>query len=644
FYLSIFIISSIAVFLLGLFLVFKSSHLLQKVVTLLLVVIGLAWIGGFEYVRELARRPYVISDLIYSNSIFVKDQEKLNEEGVLAHAVWVEHREITEENKFEVGREIFRLQCQSCHSIGGIRNDIVSRSGHLTHLGIKAQLTGQGKIRKYMPEFVGTDEEMEALAAYISFWIHGYKPSSDLDKYNLAGVDQNVPEFDHKNDDYVLLVWNDLGMHCISDSDPWFVILPPANTLEAQLIKRGETPEKVISGAKLTYKVEPGFENPSAHVPFWDYEDKNFGVELQENVGLFGLGLEGEMHFDPERVAYIAEAIPVVPYNDDGSFNPYPLFTVEARDSASGELLISTKVVAPTSTEMGCRNCHGGDWAVNDIAGVSEETAVNILKAHDRLSGTNLHEEALNGNPKLCASCHGDPALGTEGKAEHLYMSQAVHGWHASYMPVEGGDACVLCHPAFMHGQTRCNRGVHGALGKTCDHCHGTLSDHAAALLKAQIDRPSAKSLLEPLEPVQVASIDDINPRMPWIQEPDCITCHVDFEQPSPDARAFNVWNEEFSELYRMRTGYAGIRCEACHNSPHSLYPAFNMFSHDRDNLQPLQYSGMRYPLGSNESCEVCHTIEMDFTVHHENMLRPFRNHDLIEEIHKDIRPTQVSR
>jgi hypothetical protein len=56
-------------------------------------------------------------------------------------------------------------------------------------------------------------------------------------------------------------------------SDPWFVILPPANTLEAQLIKRGPAPGIITEGVELHYQVEPGHENPADHVRFWDYAE-----------------------------------------------------------------------------------------------------------------------------------------------------------------------------------------------------------------------------------------------------------------------------------------------------------------------------------------------------------------------------------
>lgn len=60
----------------------------------------------------------------------------------------------------------------------------------------------------------------------------------------------DIPEFDQCNNDYVLLVWNDLGMHCISDNEKYFSFLPPANTFMAQLFKRGEKPEIITEGVE----------------------------------------------------------------------------------------------------------------------------------------------------------------------------------------------------------------------------------------------------------------------------------------------------------------------------------------------------------------------------------------------------------
>jgi len=610
---------------LGAFMMMRVPRAVQVIITAALILIGLAWMGGFEYTREVARKPYVLSGVLYSTSIFEEDVDTLNKTGVLAKARWVAERD--PENALAAGRELFNLQCLSCHTVGGLRNDVVEKLEPHPTMGIMALLEGQGKIRRYMPPFVGTRQEMQALALYLTE-LTGKRPLLTPEPFTPEDrLSAEAPPFDPETDEYVLLAWNDLGMHCISDSDEWFVILPPANTLEAQLIKRGPSPEVVTEDVELSYEVEPGFANPAAHVEFWKYAKQNFGADLERNVGLAGNGINGVFAPDERGIGFIAEMIPVVPYGDDGVYNPYPLFTVVAERKSTGAELARTRTVAPTSTEMGCRNCHGGAWAFKGAAGVGDETAVGILRAHDRLSGTTLHADAAAGKPRLCQSCHADPAVGAIGQPERLTLSAAIHGWHANFMHVESSAACAMCHPAGSRGSTRCLRGLHATVGIGCVDCHGTLQEHALSLLRAEKNKPSAPALSLHLETTHVDSPEDVEPRGPWLNEPDCLTCHVDYEKPAAGATSFNTWTEAPEELFRMRTGDAGsVRCAACHGSPHALYPAGNHLGRDRDNLQPLQYGGAPYPIGAERSCAVCHERDMEDSVHHANMDRPVRN------------------
>ncbi|MBN1153382.1 cytochrome C [candidate division KSB1 bacterium] len=621
------LISSILIFIGGIAALLKAKQSTQKMLTFVLVIIGLAWMGGFEYVREIARKPYVINDFMFSTSVLKSDVDQINQTGLLKYAKWSKIKEINDENRIEAGSELFRLQCSGCHTINGIRNDIIPRTHMFTYMGMLAQLDGQGKVLKYMPRVLGTEEEKKALAAYIVLelndkeLIENPEPSKPIIPETTA-----IPPFNSRTDQYVLLVWNDLGMHCISDSDPWFVILPPANTLEAQLIRRGTRPEIVTDGVEITYAVQKGFENPSKHVDFWEYADRIFGAKLGKDTGLAGTGMSGAFELDDYTATFVAEKIPVVPYSDNGTYQPYPIFDIEARETESGELLAATKVVAPVSTEMGCRNCHGGDWRWNNTSGLSEETAINILKAHDRINRTDLYDQARKGKPQLCQNCHADPAMGAAGKADLLNLSAALHGWHAHYLAKEGAEACMLCHPSHPTGNTRCSRSVHVKKGIKCTDCHGNFADHAIALLKDQQGRRSAELLLEALEATQVASKEEINPRTPWLKLPDCLSCHVDYDKPGEHPSSFNKWTPGPYALYRNRTDRSGTRCTACHGSPHAEYPATNAYGPNRDNIQPMQYTGEPYPIGSNEKCEVCHIQEMKFEIHHHNLLKMFRN------------------
>ena len=621
------VIASLLIFAGGLALSLKSRRAAQKAITALLVLIGLSWMGGFEYVREISRKPYIIGGYMYSTSILVEDEERLNREGVLPGARWSTVRSVTTTNTMEAGRELYRIQCQPCHTTGGIRNDIIPKTRSFTRLGMMAQLTGQGTAKPYMPRFVGTQAEKDALAAYIVKGQNGGKLDARPEPVSIRPLaDAAIPPFDPTNDDYVLLAWNDLGMHCVSDGDPWFIILPPASTLEALLIKRGPTPEVVRENVAITYTVEPGFEHPSRHVRFWEFVEGYFGKKPAPDTGTSGRGLFGTFAHNDNTMSFVADKIPVLPYTDTGGFNPYPLFTIKAKDAANGKVLAATKTAAPVSTEMGCRNCHGGPWRWKNISGIADDTARDILRRHDRSGGTDLLARATKGKPRLCQSCHADPVLNAPGDGKRLNLSAAIHGLHANYMPVQGADACGLCHPTHRTGATRCARGVHASVGLTCVNCHGTMNDHAISLLRAEEGKRSATMLIRHLESNSVKTKASINPRKPWVNEPDCLSCHVDYKKPAAKPSAFNTWTADATELYRVRTDYTGsLRCIACHNSPHAEYPARNPYNADRDNIQPLQYGKMPYAIGANRSCPVCHKVKKEDEMHHENMLRAVR-------------------
>jgi hypothetical protein len=618
-FITLLIVSSILLFGLGIFTLIKSSQAVQKVGALLLVVISFGWMAGFEFMREIARKPYVIYGHMYTTGITPAQVDSVNTEGFLSLAKWTEIKEINEENMLEAGAEVFRLQCMACHTIDGY-NGMLNKSDRLTERGLEALLTGMGKVNSYMPPFAGTDMERKAVAAYIYRELQGKTPAPEED-YVVEPLPFLIPPFDPDTSEYVLLAWNDLGMHCISDNEEYFSFLPPANTLKAQLFKRGPQPELVTTGVTMEYAVEPGFEHPEYHSKFWEYDEAIFGVDLPKGTGLTGKGINGTMEVTGN--VYVADMIPLVPYMDNGTYNPYPVSTITAKDETTGELLALTKAVTPTSTGIGCRNCHEGGWRWNNVSGMADLTAINILSAHDRINGTTLLSDAESGKPRLCQSCHADPALMATGKPGILNLSAAVHGFHASVLSGMDQDACNLCHPSDPNGNTGCFRGRHSLVGIGCTECHGTLEDHALGLLAAESDNLAAARLARNLQPVFIESKEEIIPRRPWLMEPDCRSCHTNFNifEDGFEGTAFNRWVPGYEALYRNRDDNHGVMCEACHGSTHAIYGASNKYGLQRDNQQPLQYQGLAGTIGTHGQCMVCHTEEMTASGHHRNML-----------------------
>ena len=262
--------------------------------------------------------------------------------------------------------------------------------------------------------------------------------------------------------EYVVFAWNDLGMHCANPTYDKLVILPPYNNLWVQVIKRGDPPQIVTSGLTVEYSV---LNNTYSYGKqdfgqFWDNAQKLFGVDLLGNIGLnlsdpnVHNGLSGTM---AARGDYFeAMGIPLTPINDDGSWNPYQVGQVVVKD-ASGKVVAQTDTTLPISDELECGKCHGAD------------PFQNILETHDGNIGTNL----VSQEPVLCASCHGDPALGV-AKGNTKYLSDAVHGFHSTVSPQ---PACYDCHPGLV---TKCSRSLaHTAADGNCVTCHGDLAQVA---------------------------------------------------------------------------------------------------------------------------------------------------------------------
>jgi len=593
-----FLICSPIVVLGGLLLAIRMPAGLSRPLALLLLVVGQVYMGCFEFIREGGRRPYIIRDFLYSTSIYQKDVGLLRTEGVLATAKWARHRRITEANSMEAGRELYNLLCLSCHAVNGPMRDIKRLAAPYTPSGLDAMISGMDVFHPAMPPFAGTAEERKVLAQYIA---HGLNGRNDPAPARLIEKLAEIPSFTPETDSYVLLAWSTLGMRYVAEVKGLLSLSPPGNGLRAQLIQRGEVPAIVNQGVNLRYRVESGFAGA-------DGQPAPSGVML------------------PEEDVFTAEGIALLPVSKQG-FDPYPVVTIEARDD-NETLLATTKVVAPVSTEMGCNTCHGGSVLPPDYAGLSRETAMNILATHDQLSGTGLVVAAQSGKTIRCQSCHADLMVRAEGDKDRLNLSASIHGFHAHYLRNRGPEACAFCHPASPTGATRNLRDIHARIGLHCSNCHGAMEDQALSLLKQeqQVGKKQAAILMAALQPSRGTNADRIAPRKPWINQPDCLHCHVDYQSPETDTTT-GTWTGGEQELYRNRTDDSGrLHCAACHSSPHALYPADNPHGAQLDVLQPLQYQGNRLPLGANRNCPVCHTVVMEEEMHHANSLRMFRN------------------
>ncbi len=440
---------------------------------------------------------------------------------------------------------------------------------------------------------------------------------------------------------WTVVGWNNLGMHCMDAGYSVFAILPPYNTINAQVMD--PSGNLVSTGITVTFQgvadVTGSINTTSVgKTDFWQYAQALFGLAqpLAPDVGLTGIAMPGAantprpMSFDAANGWFIAEGIPLTPYDNAGAKNPYPLMRLVARDAA-GSLLASTDIVLPISDEMACSACHasGGSPAAQPSAGwVNDPDPIrdyrlNIVRLHDDRNAANpayagalavngyasggLYATVLGGKPVLCAICHASNALPTTGYAGVPQLTASVHGYHAHATDPATGltldstanrSACYRCHPG---STTRCLRGAmgravaaDGTLAMQCQSCHGSMSAVGASN------------------------------RQGWLQEPACQSCHTGTAvQNNGQIRYTSVFdasgqvrvaaNSTFAtnanvpatglSLYRFSAGHGGLKCEACHGSTHAVYPS----SHTNDNVQSNEVQGHA---GMLVECAACHTTQ----------------------------------
>ncbi len=161
-------------------------HIVPSIIFIMVAFLGI-WSG--ERLREIARKPYVINEVMYSNQIISKDLdakgvksevEKFQKEGIL-NSFFLRDQIFRDWEKSDIllkGRILAKIQCSSCHSLqkSGLRP--LPKLFESLNIKTKDDLLGffdMLETYSFMPPISGTEEEKEALALYLERIIEGGK-------------------------------------------------------------------------------------------------------------------------------------------------------------------------------------------------------------------------------------------------------------------------------------------------------------------------------------------------------------------------------------------------------------------------------------------------------------------------------------
>ena len=219
----------------GVVILIVAPRFARSATALVMAFAALAFFGGYERLREGARKPFLIHSHLFSNGLLVSEIDAINEGGILARSGWAARGA---EDSLTIGRHIFRTQCSSCHTLDGYQSirrvlptysDVLDVAGgevtgvfeaeckrchadvgeaemreilptpaeiiedpefiqdlnqgmiymalsHLREMGEAYSTAPRDEMidtselySPYMPPFVGTDEELEALVEYLVF-------------------------------------------------------------------------------------------------------------------------------------------------------------------------------------------------------------------------------------------------------------------------------------------------------------------------------------------------------------------------------------------------------------------------------------------------------------------------------------------
>ncbi len=418
----------------------------------------------------------------------------------------------------------------------------------------------------------------------------------------------------------IVLASNDLGMHCVCPSFSKFMILPPFNTIRAQVIRKGGEDPQVMgssSGIRVAYSfsentdaslsADPYYQDWMKNAPklgFKAYPAKDSAGHIQSPIT--GTKLAGNM---TAQTGGWWEAVGIPVYPDASNLstakpmtdplggpnrNPYLTGNIKVYNS-SNTLLAQTSITVP-SAFGGCCSCHLGVAAQLGYPATSEGSfeAMGFLHSTNT-SGIDISQIDPDGDgvpgPIRCSQCHLDPAMGEKtapggyklnGKTlpvSRYTFSDVLHRFHAqdgmvlAQYDVNIAKDCYQCHPGNginCYRDHHMNESMNGSTKLWCTDCHGDLNQRIAQNQMAQ--------------PWSVATL------------PKCSKCHT-------GTIGENATLDVFGGTFLNSMTHGGpLLCSTCHGSPHAL----NASTLAHDNMQNAALQG-----GNTNAigvCNVCHT------------------------------------
>jgi mono/diheme cytochrome c family protein len=144
---------------------------------LLLLALAFGATAGGEFVREGARKPYTIRQVLYSNAIAPEEVAEMRRIGSVGADPYPLERSYPND-QVALGARVYRHQCSVCHTIDGV-NGLMHLVGSWSIDQQRLNIAKLQHTKAFMPPFAGTAAELEALVQLLR-WHAAAEPLSWL--------------------------------------------------------------------------------------------------------------------------------------------------------------------------------------------------------------------------------------------------------------------------------------------------------------------------------------------------------------------------------------------------------------------------------------------------------------------------------
>lgn len=130
--------------------------------------------GATEHAREMIRKPFTVSQYMYSDGVRRSQIAGFNQAGFTTDSPWSQ--------SMSQGELMFRGQCMNCHTVDGyrsmrrlMRNRDRKAIGNM--LTVLHDTPASSPYRNFMPPLVGTPQEIDALGDYLNTMVGAGGPA-----------------------------------------------------------------------------------------------------------------------------------------------------------------------------------------------------------------------------------------------------------------------------------------------------------------------------------------------------------------------------------------------------------------------------------------------------------------------------------